>query len=81
MLGFLMFWVQVALNTLNMLVNSIQWDIGNASLRGKLPVTLIALTGALVGALFAGFLGAVTGGVTAAVLCEILYSREAAYVY
>jgi hypothetical protein len=80
MLGFLMFWVQAVVNLLNVLVNSIQWEIGNSALKGKLPVTLIALTGAVIGGVVAGFFGAVTGGVTAAVLCEILYSRESARV-
>lgn len=82
MLGFIAFLVQMVLTRLNMFLNSLQWSIGNSSLRGEVPVIVWVLAGALVGSLLFGVFGAAVGGVTAAVLAEICKGKgkEATYV-
>ena len=77
MLGF---WTQIIMRLLRLVLDAIKWDIGNASLKGELPGTVIILTGALVGSLVAGFAGAVLGGLVAVVLMKVSTGDEAACV-
>jgi uncharacterized membrane protein YjjB (DUF3815 family) len=60
----------------SMVLDAIRWDCGNAALKGEVPVTIFALTGAILGALVAGFFGAVVCAVVGA-YCAKFYKESA----
>ena len=71
----LLFLTQLFFSLLNRLIYWLEWDISNANLQGKTPISVAVVACALTGAILAGFIGAVIGGLAGLILHRVISSK------